>query len=237
MLAMLLISSQIVYAVNETQNILINEELQIPGAVLPPGKYALSVSEHLYDRAIVKISRVGGSERYFVLAAPNAGKQDSAGGLVFFRQSGDTKAALKAWGGLEFVYPKAQAVKIIEESGQTVLALDPAADQLPVKMSREDMKVVRLWLLAPKQVTSGNRGMGVTAVKYASASDSSATVSVVKPAAVPAPTQTASASVQHSRKKLPKTASSNYTYLLYGTVLFSLGAGIRTLRVRQGMAL
>jgi hypothetical protein len=139
MLAMVLASSQIVYAVNETQNILINEELQIPGAVLPAGKYALSVAEHFYDRAIVKISRVGGSERYLVLAAPNAGKQDSAGGLVFFRQSGDTKGALKAWGGLEFVYPKAQAVKI--------------------------------------------------------------------------------------------------TYLLYGAILFSLGAGIRTLRVRQGMAL
>jgi hypothetical protein len=64
MLAMLLVSSQIVYAVNETQNILINEELQIPGAVLPAGKYALSVAEHFYNRAIVKISRVGGSERY-----------------------------------------------------------------------------------------------------------------------------------------------------------------------------
>jgi hypothetical protein len=237
MLAMLLVSSQIVYAVNETQNILINEELQIPGAVLPPGKYALSVVEHFYDRAIVKISRVGGSERYLVLAAPNTVKENSAGGLVFFRQSGDTKAALKAWGALEFVYPNAQALKIIEESGQTALALDPATDRLPVKMSRDDMKAVTLWLLAPKQVTSGNRRMGVTAVKYASASDSSATTSVARPPAVPAPMQVASASVQHPGNKLPKTASSNYAYLLYGAILFSLGAGIRTLRVRRGMAL
>jgi hypothetical protein len=135
------------------------------------------------------------------------------------------------------VYPKAQAVKITEESGQTVLAVDPAADKLPVKMNREDMKAVTLWLLAPKQITSGNRGVGVTAVKYASASDSSATASVARPPAVRVPMQVASASVQHPRQKLPKTASSNYTYLLYGAILFSLGAGIRTLRVRQGMAL
>jgi hypothetical protein len=231
----LFILSQIVYAGNETQNILINEELQVPGAVLVPGKYTLSAADHLYDRTIVQVSRVGHNERYFMLAVP-ATKVDNGGGLTFFRQNEDGKAALKAWGALEFVYPKAQAIKISGESGETVLAVDPEADKLPVKMSRDHMRVVTLWSVSPKQLTSDKRGMGVSVVKYASASDSSATAGVPTVPAV-VPVQNARASSHQTAKKLPKTASNNYAYLLYGVILFGLGAGLRGLRVRQGMSL
>jgi hypothetical protein len=234
--ALILIPSKIVYAGNETQNILINEDLQIPGAVLTPGKYALSVADQLYDRAIVRIERVGRKERYLVLAVPSAGaKSDKSGALVFFRRSFDGKAALRRWGGLEFVYPKAEAVKITGDSGQTVLAMDPASEKLPGRLSQEDMKIVTLWAVSPMQVTAENRGVGVRVAKYASASDSSATVSV--PLVASAAPEQVSAHGRHVVKKLPKTASNNFAYLLYGAILVSLASVVRGFRMRQGMEL
>ena len=231
--AFLFIPSQIVYAGNETQNILINEDLQIPGAVLPPGKYVVSVANQLYDRSIVQISRIGRNERYLVLAVPVAdAKSDQPGVLSFFRQSFDDKAALRRWGGLEFVYPKAEAVKITADSGQSVLASDPAFDKLPVHLSQADMKIVTLWAIAPLQVTAENRGVGVSATKYASVSDSSATVGVSHTTAA-APV--AGAPHHQAIKKLPKTASNNYAYLLYGVILLSIAGGLRGFRGRQGM--
>jgi hypothetical protein len=170
-----------------------------------------------------------------VLAVPSGDAKDERdGGLVFFRRGFDEKAALKGWGGLEFVYAKADAEKLIQQSGQTVMAADPAADKLPVKMGHDDMKAVTLWALSPKQVTADNHGVGLTAVKYASAGDSSATAAL--PVATPVVSDKAKAG--HALpKKLPKTASNNYLYLLCGTVLFGLGGCIRTLRARQGSIL
>ena len=202
-------------------------------SVLTPGKYAVSVADQLYDRSIVQISRVGRNERYLVLAVPIAvAKSDLPGTLWFFRQHFDSKPALRRWGGLEFVYPKAEAVKITADSGQTVLASDPAFDKLPGHLSQDDMKIVTLWAVAPLQVTAENRGVGVTATKYASVSDSSATVST-PPAASAAPA--ASGRDHPAIKKLPKTASNNYAYLLCGLILLSVAGGLRGFRMRQGM--
>jgi hypothetical protein len=235
LVAFTLMCSQIIYAGNERQNILINEDLQIPGVVLAPGKYALSVADQLYDRSIVQISRLGRNESYLVLAVPSAGaKSDKSGGLAFFRRSFDGKSALRRWGGLEFVYPKAEAVKITGDSGQTVLAVDPASDKLTGHLSPADMKIVTLWAVSPIQVTAENRGVGVTAAKYASANDSSATLSIPLTASS-APVQVDNVRGHRVIKKLPKTASSNYSYLLYGVILLSAAAGMRSFRVRQGI--
>jgi LPXTG-motif cell wall-anchored protein len=235
--AFLCIPSQLAYAGNETQNILINEDLQIPGAVLAPGKYVLSVADQLYDRMIVQITRQGRNERYLVLAVPSAAANNNKSGeLVFFRRSSDGRAALRRWGGLEFVYPKPEAVKITADSGQNALAIDPVSDKLPAHLSQEDMKIVTLWAVSPIKVTAENRGVGVTAAKYASATDSSATMSSPLTRAA-APVQVSNVHGRRVVKKLPKTASNNYAYLLYGAVLLSVAGGIRGYRIRPGMAL
>lgn len=227
LLAVLFLSSGVGSAATTAQNILINEDLQVPGVVLKPGKYGLAVEDRLYDRVIIKMWSEKSKESYFFLAVPNAElKDERVGGLIFYRENGGTTPALRGWKGLELVYPKADAIKITGDSGEAVLASDPASDKLPSRMSRSDMKVVTLWSLAPKELTSDKRGMGVKAAKYASALDSSATVSA--PALAAKKVERASTSAP-AVKRLPKTASNNYSFVLWGTILLGLSASLRRL--------
>jgi sortase A len=57
-------------------------------------------------------------------------------------------------------------LKITAETGQAVLAVDPAFDKLPDSLSPDNMKVVTLWLLSPERVTPDRRGSGLKVAKY-----------------------------------------------------------------------
>ncbi len=131
------------------------------------------------DRTIVRIESTDKDEHYLVLTVPNA-KVSSDGarnGLIMFHSKDEKKHVLKGWtcpgcaGSLEFVYPKLEAVKIMGATGEPVLAVDPESDNLPVKLSGDDMKVVTLWLLAPKRITAEDHTPGVVAQKYEGAEE------------------------------------------------------------------
>ncbi len=159
---------------NASQNVTLNEKVQIPGASLKPGEYTFSVEDRLQDRAIVRITSQDQSKHFLVLTVPSADLgQAGSDGLVLFTKSSGKDQALRGWAcpdcspGLEFVYPKAEAAKLTDETGEAVLAVDPTYDKLPVNLSADDMKVVTLWLLSPERITAGNKGKGVKAEKYA----------------------------------------------------------------------
>ncbi len=284
---------------SQSQNVTLNEKVKIPGASLKPGDYTFSVEDRLEDRAIVRITAQDQSKHYLVLTVPSA-KLPQAGndGLVRFNVNGKDQA-LRGWAcsgctpGLEFVYPKAEAAKLTDQTAEPVLAVDPTYDKLPANLSADDMKVVTLWLLSPEQLTANNRGKGVKAEKYASTVQpvapaqtaalpeksapveapppvqaatpaAVATAEVAKPAdsAMPAPQTPAPAPVaeatvtnpaphaqtvatpatEHAtqpteiasaapaRSSLPKTASSNYLYLLSGFLLMFAALGVRLSR-------
>jgi LPXTG-motif cell wall-anchored protein len=239
-IGMLLVSSFNIYAASGTENILINQELQIPGAVLDPGKYSLSIEDHLYDRVIVKVARENSAEQHLVLAVSNADvKGEKAGNLTLFKQPGDAKPALRGWTGLEFVYPKLEAAKLVSDTGQAVLAVDPASDKLPVKLRLEDMKVVTLWSLSPERLTADNRGLGLKATKFASATDSSATANIPAPHGKAKTTLVAAATSPERSgapvRRLPKTASNNYLLALWGAVLLTSAAAIHLLRLKRAV--
>lgn len=186
------------------QQIKIDQAMQIPGTVLPPGTYTISLEDRLHGRAIVRIENgAGGGQHELLLSVPSLQIGGTgSGGLIFF-QSGDGRQILRGWEcpgcakPLELVYSKDEAVKITAETGQPVLAADPAYDKLPADLSPDDMKVVTLWLLSPERV-SQNRGVGLKAVKYAA------------PAGMPAvPT----------RSNLPQTASDTYAWGAAGMAL------------------
>lgn len=165
-------------AANTSQNVTVSEKLQIPGASLKPGAYTFSVEDRLQDRAIVRITSQDESKHYLILTVPSANLgQASSDGLVFFTNASAKDRALRGWAcadcspGLEFVYPKAEAAKLTDETGEPVLAVDPSYDKLPANLSPDDMKVVTLWLLSPERIIAGNtpgkKGKGVNAEKYA----------------------------------------------------------------------
>ncbi len=201
-------------ATADSQEIVVEHALQIPGETLPPGKYKLSLEDRLRGRAIVRIDSGGDGQHTFLLSVPSLKITASEGpGLIFFANQ-NSQQILRGWlcpscaKPLEFVYGKEEAVKITGETGQSVLAADPAYDKLPANLSPDDMKVVTLWLLSPERV-SNDHGVGLKAAKY------------VAPGGMPAvPT----------RNQLPQTASDAYSFLAAGLALL---AGFGMLRIHH----
>jgi hypothetical protein len=159
---------------HDTQTIAIERGLQIPGAVLTAAQYTISVEDRMRGRAIVRIENVATGEHHLLLTIPNAKlTANTAGQLVFFTNADTGTQILRAWScpscdqPLEMVYPKAEAVQITADAGQSVMAADPAYDHLPANLSADDMKVVTLWLLSPERI-SNHHGIGVKAAHYVS---------------------------------------------------------------------
>lgn len=247
---------------NHGQKVTLHEKLKIPGASLKPGDYTFAVEDRLADRAIVRITADDQSKHYLLLTVPSS-KLPQAGndGLVRFTVSNGNDQFLRGWAcqgctpALEFVYPKAEAAKLTDETAEPVLAVDPTYDKLPANLSADDMKVVTLWLLSPQQITASNKGKGVKAEKYASVAKPEPAQSVAvasnappTPAVAPAPVKSAPAaltpapqaitaaqptevaSVAPARRHLPKTASNDYLYLLSGILLLFAALGVRLSR-------
>ncbi len=177
----------------DSQRITVDEKLQIPGTTLKSGEYLISVEDRLQDRAIVRIENAKGKAHELLLAIPSEKLTPAGSGqLIFFPNSNSDKKVLQGWmcGSckvpLEFVYPKAEAVKITGISAKPVLAVDPTYDKLPKNLSPDDMKVVTLWLLSPKEITADQKGKGVEAAKVADLRRQTETASV-SPSAAPAP--------------------------------------------------
>ena len=206
-----------VSALPESQQITIDHALQVPGEVLTPGTYTFSLEDRLHGRAIVRIENSATSMHMLVLTVPSLKVSAShKGELIPFRPDASPQV-LRAWlcatcaKPLEFVYPKNEAVKITADTGQSVLAADPAYDKLPANLSADDMRVVTLWLLSPERITN-DHGIGLAAVKYAA------------PAGMPAvPT----------RDRLPKTASNAYNWAIVGCLALLAFAILKSLRLRS----
>jgi len=181
---------------SETQTVTLNEKVKIPGATLKPGDYTFSVEDRLQDRAIVRITAQDQSKHYLLLTVPSSKlNQPDNNGLIRFKASTGKEQVLHGWAcpgctpALEFVYPKAEAAKLTDQTTESVLAVDPASDKLPANLSADDMKVVTLWLLSPQEITASDKGKGVKAEKYASAAQPAAPVQTAA-AETPAPAQT-----------------------------------------------
>ena len=206
----------------DTQNIVITEAMQIPQATLQPGSYSLSIEDRVKDRAVVRVSSLN-SKQHFLVLAVNSRKlvSDNSKGIILFNAVDEKLQILRGWvcpncmQGLEFVYPKLDALKITAETGQTVLAVDPAFDKLPDALSSDDMKVVTLWLLSPERIMPDRRGSGLKVARY---EDSPAK----------RPNTKTVASVRHEH--LPKTASNTFSLAAWGAGLLLAGFALRLRR-------
>ena len=183
LLAASLLAAGSAYAQNSdaSQKVNLSEKLKIPGATLKPGDYTFSLEDRLQDRAIVRITSQDQSKHFLVLSVPSSKlAQPGSDGLIRFTTANGKDQVLRGWAcssctpGLEFVYPKAEAAKLTDETAEPVLAVDPTYDKLPANLSPDDMKVVTLWLLSPERITASNKGKGVKAEKYASVSQPNA---------------------------------------------------------------
>ncbi len=246
--AFLMLSPMLRAAANDAQTVTLDKTTEIPGTTLQPGPVKLEVEDRLQDRAIVRITEADGTRHDLLLSVPN-GKLTSAdaGDLVFFPTTDGSKQTVQAWKcqscsePLEFVYPKDQAVAVTQNTGKPVMAVDPSYDKLPKNLSQDDMKVVTLWLLAPKQITADGKGSGVEPTKLADlksqntavAASSVPAAAAYRPAAPeqPAAPVTVASAEPPAEPKMPHTAGNTSEYALAGFLL--LGAsGLLTARRR-----
>lgn len=239
-----------------SQQITTTSKVKIPGSDLEPGQYTFAVEDRLQDRAIVRITSRDG-KHYLVLTVPNTKLEKSTdNGLTYF-VSDKGKEIVRAWScpgcaaPLEFVYPKAEAAKITDGTAQSVLAVDPSSDKLPLHLSEDDMKVVTLWLLSPERITGAHKGSGVAAEKYvgveANGADRQApapvtaqnntppnppNVEMANAEAAPsgvAPSNGAPSSMAR-RRSLPHTASNTFLFALAGLLLMLAASALRLSR-------
>ena len=150
----------------------VKNQVQVPGKVLKPGGYTITIKDHLSDRAIIQISGDNGKVESTFLGVFHSGLQGpgSTGPIVMYTTSGPEAYrgfTFPGGGIVEFVYPKAEAAAIATKSSGQVLAIDPASDNLKVSeknLSREDAQVVTLWSLEATRVSAGQNG--IAAKKY-----------------------------------------------------------------------
>jgi hypothetical protein len=112
-----------------------NEPVEIPGRVLPAGRYQFRLVDPTGDQGVVEIS--SGDGRHVlatVMAIPKYRSRTPGKTIVTFKQrTAGAPAAIRAWfypgddDGLEFVYPKSRAVQLAQ------------AAQEPVKATSDDM--------------------------------------------------------------------------------------------------
>src|SRR5580693_5034366 len=113
---------------NKKTILTVNETIQVPNKVLPPGKYVIKLLDSPSDRHIVQI--FDGDETHLlttILAIPNYRLQPTGKTVFGFWETppGQPKA-LRAWFypgdnfGQEFAYPKSAAVQIAAVAHQPV---------------------------------------------------------------------------------------------------------------------
>ncbi len=123
--------------------------VQIPGATLPAGSYVFKLADIPGNRHVVQVFDKDEKKIYTtMLAVPNQRMEPSDKPIVLFseRASGSPQA-IKVWYypgetiGNEFVYPKAQAMKIAKETHTRVMAMNDepkstmsTAGEIPVEM-------------------------------------------------------------------------------------------------------
>jgi hypothetical protein len=125
----------------------VNETIQVPNKVLPPGTYVMKLLNSQSDRHIVQIFNSGENHlETTVLAIPNYRTQVT-GKTVFtwWETPPGQPKALRAWFypgdnfGQEFAYPKSAAVEIAAVTKAPVPAVEPAP---PAELSQAPVTTV-----------------------------------------------------------------------------------------------
>lgn len=131
---------------DRTTYVTISAPVSVPGAVLPAGTYTFRLADTLASRNVVQIFDKDGSKIYATLITIAAERNEPSGDAVitFHETPANQPPALHFWyyagekAGHEFVYPKEQATQIAQRSGESVLAVDTASNDV------ENMKTAEI---------------------------------------------------------------------------------------------
>jgi hypothetical protein len=208
-----LISNARADAWNKKTVLRVNETIQVPNKVLPPGKYVIRLLNSPVNRNVVQIFNGDETElQTTILAIPNYRLQPTDKTVfTFWEMPAGQPKALRAWFypgdnfGHEFAYPKTKAVTIAAATHAEVLVT-------------EAEKSAELTTAPVERVTEqGKEEPVVEAQPPAPAPVAPAATTEAKPAPAPKP-------------ELPKTASPYPFIGLAGLVSLAVFAVLRTIR-------
>jgi hypothetical protein len=145
-------------ALNQRTVMTFSQPVEMPGFVLPAGTYVFKLLESPWNRHIVQVFSADEKHLYgTVMAIPNYRLTPTGDKVVKFAERPiDTPVAIRAWFypgdnyGQEFVYPKARATHLAEETKQPVLAAAITPEQKPEEMIAQP---VETFTPAPEPVT------------------------------------------------------------------------------------
>jgi hypothetical protein len=230
--------------------------VQIPGATLPAGSYVFKLADIPGNRHVVQVFDKDEKKIYTtMLAVPNQRLEPSDKPIVLFseRASGSPQA-VKVWYypgetiGNEFVYPKAQAMKIAKETHTRVLATNDepkatatnTAGEIPVEMKTAAVGYFDengTWQSdADKPVVMSNAPAQSARAESTPAPAAAAPTSPSR-ASSPAMSNSQTAGTTGSRparKHLPRTSSSLALFELISGL--SLAGGVAARQVRQRLS-
>lgn len=212
--------------------------VEVPGAVLQPGKYVLKLVDSASNRNIVQVSNERGNHVYAtILARPNYRLQPAGKTvLTFYEMSSGQPEALQAWFypgdnyGQEFAYPKHRAMEIAQVTHQDVpttpsgtesgTATQPAQATSPEPPSNQASAAPE----TPQSSAMADEGTAKSGSDVAEVQAPPAQPAQLQPQAqeqLSTPPSTSATDIG-SEKKMPATASNTPAVALIG--LLSIGA-------------
>jgi hypothetical protein len=208
-------------AVGDTWNkktvLTVQETIQVPGALLPPGKYVVKLLDSFSTRHVVCITNESENEVLTtMLAIPNYRLKPTGNTeFAWWETPAGTPRALRAWFypgdnfGQEFAYPKQTSTKIAEAAHAPVLT---AEAKTPAEIKEAPITVVE----------KGGEAKPLPVQAYAAPAP--------KPAPEPAPVEAAVQPVESPRAEpLPSTATPYPLIGLAGGIALIAGVGLRRL--------
>ncbi len=154
---------------NHATKLTFSEPVEVPGMVLPAGSYWFTLADSPSNRNIVQIWNGDRTQVLkTVLAIPDYRMQPSGKTVINFdERPSNSPEAIESWFypganfGQEFVYPKARATQLAQQTSRPVLSMpnensDPAPEikQTPVKAvspSGEELEITEV--VATEEVT------------------------------------------------------------------------------------
>jgi hypothetical protein len=198
---------------NKKTVITFNQDVEIPGKILPAGTYTFRLLDSPADRHIVQIYDADGTHLITTVLAINDYRLKPTGDTVikFSERPGDSPEALRAWFypgdnfGQEFVYPKERAIQLAQTNKSDVPSVGAGT------LDDSSIQTTPIAAVTPEQ-----KEVEVTSAFQTTAS--------TEPVATPAPVQTASAA---ETNELPQTASSLPLIALLGSLAIGLALALK----------
>jgi len=224
---------------NKKTYVTISQSIEVPGAVLPPGKYVFKLLDSQSNRHIVQIMNAAENHVYTTNLAIAKERMEPADKtiLTFYEMPGGGPEPVRSWFypgdtiGQEFAYPRNRATEISQAVGQKVPVLTASAANepavAPVETPVETHPAVVPDSSADRVDTRSEAAEPAPVPVTPEATSPEAVEPPAEQPAEPAAVQEPAPAAQPAQPEMPHTAGNTVALGLAGISLLGVAASIR----------